>query len=283
MATLQTADRVLEALFHLADVEEAGPSELARRLQVSKATACNLLRTLEKHDLAATNPATHRYRLGPGVFRLTHRASPTLDLRIAARPHMEQLRDLTGETVTLHLRVGWERVCIERFESHHALRRSANVGERWPLHSGGTGWTLLAWEPEATIERFLATAPFRTITPTTPIDARTVRAALDQTRAQGYAITSDDPIPGVSAVCVPVWNREGHVAAALSVSGPLSRWSAAEMQRHLPAILDAARMISAALGYRAHAPVERPRVVGVEKPAAATSSRRRSRAAPAPV
>lgn len=260
MTTLQTADRVLAALFLLADSGESGPSRVAHELQVSKATAFNLLRTLEKHGLATLNPETQRYALGPAVYRLNSGAEGYVDLVLVARPVMEKLRDHVNETVTLHTRIGRERVCIERFESRHVLRRCTNIGERWPLNSGATGLVLLAWETAGNLERFLRSWPLNALTPRTIADPVTLRATLAQVRTQGFAIRMEDPVIGVGSIAAPVIGQDGRVAAALTISGPLQRWTEEAMRNHLPELLDAANGITAALVREGD--TKRPRSVG---------------------
>jgi DNA-binding IclR family transcriptional regulator len=249
MAALQTADRVLSALFFLAEVREAGPSAVARQLGVSRATAFNLLRTLEKHGLASFNRDTQSYRLGPAVYRFAPISAPYSDLASAARPFLEHLRNAVNETVTLHIRIGRERICIERVESTHQVRRTASVGERWPLNTGATGLVLLAWMPDVELARFLAVAPLVALTPRTITDPDVLTATLAEVRAQGYAIREEDPVLGASSVSVPVFGPRDTLMAALTVSGPSGRWTVAEMRRWLPLIRQVGTDISTALGY----------------------------------
>jgi len=246
-ALLQTADRVLEALFYLADAGEASPTGVAEWLNVSKATAFNLLRTLEKHQLANFSRATQRYTLGPAIFRLVYGASSYSELTVSARPRMERLVGTINETVTLHVRIGPERLCIERFESTHWLRRCANVGERFPLHSGATGRVMLAWESPAEVERYLAD-PLQPVTARTMTDSDLLRTSLASTRTAGYAEGGEDPIPGVSAVSVPVLGNNGLLLAALTISGPSQRWTPQAIAQSLPSLLVAAAEISAEVG-----------------------------------
>jgi len=249
VTTLQTADRVLAALFLLADEGEVRPSRVAQALKVSKATAFNLLRTLEKHGLTRLNPDSQRYAIGPAIHRLTGRDQWYFDLLIAARPEMEQLRDRVNETVTLHMRMGRERVCVERFESHHMLRRCASLGERWPLNTGATGMVLMAWEPPTELDRLFRAGPLLALTPRTITNIEELRAALAQVRAHGYAIRMEDPVLGVGSISAPVNGPDERLAAALTISGPMQRWTEAAIHESLPDVLNAARHISRALAH----------------------------------
>ncbi len=142
-----------------------------------------------------------------------------VDLLSVVRPLMERLRDEVNETVTLHIRAGRERACIERVESTHQLRRTAHLGEQWPLNTGATGPVLLAWMPPAERERFLAASPLVALTPHTIADPGVLFTTIEKVRAQGYAIHDEDPVLGASSISVPVFGARG-TFVALTISGP---------------------------------------------------------------
>jgi DNA-binding IclR family transcriptional regulator len=52
------------------------------------------------------------------------------------------------------------------------------------------------------------------------VDSTALRARLDRIAAQGYATTRDIPIPGVSAVAVPIFDHTGTMRLAVTVIGP---------------------------------------------------------------
>jgi len=49
------------------------------------------------------------------------------------------------------------------------------------------------------------------------------RPELAHVRQQGYAVAQEELEEGLSAVAAPIMNYEGHVIAAISVSGPSFR------------------------------------------------------------
>jgi len=53
-----------------------------------------------------------------------------------------------------------------------------------------------------------------------PVDRDALRARLDRIAAQGYATTRDIPIPGVSAVAVPIFDHTATMRLAVTVIGP---------------------------------------------------------------
>jgi IclR family pca regulon transcriptional regulator len=81
-----------------------------------------------------------------------------------------------------------------------------------------------------------------------------LREVLASVRRQGYAITDQEYEAGVFSIAAPVRDRTGEVIAAINVTGPVDRFTPdAVQERHLPALLRAARDLSAALGAVAEA------------------------------
>ncbi len=83
-----------------------------------------------------------RLALGPRVVALAARAAPIEQLVRAARPHLEHLRDRTGETANLLMRDGGSAVYLDQAESPRALRVSGWLGRRIPLASSASGAAL---------------------------------------------------------------------------------------------------------------------------------------------
>jgi DNA-binding IclR family transcriptional regulator len=63
---------------------------------------------------------------------------------------------------------------------------------------------------------------------------------LSEIQALGYATSFEEREPGAAAVSVPIYDRSHHLAAALSVSGPVSRLSMQKMKELAPMISEAA-------------------------------------------
>ena len=73
---------------------------LAKTTGLHPSTAYRILASLIDHGFVERGEAG-RYRLGVKLLQLGNRVQSRLDLRREARPIMERLRDLTGETVSL--------------------------------------------------------------------------------------------------------------------------------------------------------------------------------------
>ena len=126
---------------------------------MSKSAVQRILSSLVETGLAVQDPASRRYGLGPRTLVLGTAYQKRIDLRSVALPHMTHLRDLTGETVGLSVRVGDELLHIEQVESGSALRRSFEIGRTLPLWCGAPARLFLADLSETEQEEIVRRAP----------------------------------------------------------------------------------------------------------------------------
>ncbi len=201
---------VLDKAVAVLDALEPGPLTLAELVDatgLARATAHRLAAALEMHGFVARTD-DGRFRVGP---RLTQPGLPAL-----ARPALEALRDVTGESVQLYVRRGDQRLCVEALESPHGLRTIVPVGALLPLDAGSAGKVLRGDAP--TLER-------------------------------GWAESVEERQRGVASVSAPV-HDDGRVVAAVSVSGPVDRTTRAPGRRYGRAVVEAARTVEAAMAGR---------------------------------
>src|SRR3954447_774125 len=72
-------------------------TEVSKRLDLDKATALRLLKSLEKL-LYIERITGKRYRLGPTIFQLANAMQEKFYLRSTIEPALKQLSEITGET-----------------------------------------------------------------------------------------------------------------------------------------------------------------------------------------
>ncbi len=109
---MKTARKAVQLLRQFSRNEpELGVRDLARRLDMDSASVHRLLRALLAERFVEQDAATRRYRLGFGVVDLAAVRISQHGLLGIASPHLEQLRDETGETVALLVADHMEAVC----------------------------------------------------------------------------------------------------------------------------------------------------------------------------
>ncbi|HSZ51716.1 MAG TPA: IclR family transcriptional regulator [Caulobacteraceae bacterium] len=222
MDSVKTALKVLE---QLALAAPAGVSDLARAIDAPKSTIQRDLTTL--HEAGWIRPVEHqgrrRWTLSAKVLTLARGLQPALRLRELALPAMEELRDLTRETIHLMLRDGNRVVLIERLDSPQTLRTVRQLGASAPLHATSNGKAILAHLSTAERAAYLA-RPLRALTERTLTDPAALERDLEGVRARGFSLGDGELDPDVRAVAAPIRLATDEAIAALSISCPAFRF-----------------------------------------------------------
>jgi DNA-binding IclR family transcriptional regulator len=220
-------------------------TEVANATGLPLSTTQRLLRSLVAEEFVARTGAG--YMLGVGLIGWASAVRRGLNVVDAARPVMEALRDGCGETVTLLVRNGLQRICVASVPSRHVVSQRSEPGEVGPLQAGSPSKILLAWDPETTaavLDRGLAKLTANTIT-----DPVTLGEELAEVRERGYAISVSENAEGVASVGAPVRDASGRVIAALCLGGPVARVTADWLEAHHEQAAEAARQVSRRLGW----------------------------------
>jgi DNA-binding IclR family transcriptional regulator len=247
-----TVDAAAKALDLLTAFSIAEPrlslAALATRTGIPRPTAFRLLTTLEQAGFVSKDSG--EYRLGIKCFVLGNIVGATLDLGERARPHLDALRNATGETVHLAVLDGWQVVYLERLQSPHPIGfMRSRVGAIVPAYCTSLGKTLLAFKPSQIIADWLSSEPLKTMTRQTITQPQRLLKELRGIRERGYALDEQEHEVGVRCIAAPIWNHAQEVVAAISVAGPADRMPrplvGSDMSR---AIVATAAAISTELG-----------------------------------
>lgn len=203
-----------------------GISELARRSHLSKSTAHHVVSTLVETDLLAVDGPTRRYKLGPKLAQLANAFIESTDLREGLMESLVQLRDLTNETATLHVKVGRERVIVAQVVSQETIRQVLEVGLSRPIYIGAAGIVLMGDLSDTEVVQYVRASRPRKLTRKTVTDPQQVLALVRAGRRDGFCILGEQTELGVGAVAVPVRDSGGVIVAAVLISGPVERWNA---------------------------------------------------------
>lgn len=247
MARTATGESVLSRVVRMLeafdpDTPALRTGEIARRSGLHVATTSRLAGELVSHGWLQRGP-DRKLRIGVRLWELASRASPTLGLREAAMPFLEDLHAVAGHHAQLGVLDREEVLFVERLSAPGAVINVTRIAGRLPLHASSSGLVLLAFGPVDLQERILA-GPLRAFTDNTISDPRRLRTFLAEIRRTGYAFCPgfiDDRATGIG---VPLRDPGDRVVAAMSVIVPNDE--NARMQ--IPALQAAARGVRRALG-----------------------------------
>jgi DNA-binding IclR family transcriptional regulator len=236
---LTRAVRVLAAF--TADEPSLSVGEVARRSGLHVATASRLVAELVGHGLLERGP-DRQVRVGVRLWELGARASPTVSLRDAAIPFLEDVHAVVGHHAQLGVLDGDDVLFLERLSARDAVINYSRVAGRLPAHGSSSGHVLLAFGPPEIQDRFL-TRTLERYTEDTVTTRAGLRAALAETRRRGYAVLPGHVHEEAAGVAVPIRNAFNEVVAALSVIVP----NDGRAQNHVPVLLAAARGVTRTL------------------------------------
>lgn len=197
----QTLDRGLRALAILADAAEPlSIAQFAAELGVHRSSAYRVLRTLEAHRLVLRDEAG-LIHLGPRLAALGRKAAPILQQ--AALPVLTETANEFGMTAFIAVLDADEVITLVSIEP--TLAHGTIVQRPGTRHSVARG------APGHAIESSLTSAEHRAIFGSTPRSEAAELAAQ-----QGYALSHDEVIQGLTAVAVPL-RLHGEPPATLAV------------------------------------------------------------------
>lgn len=248
--SVNSIERAAAFLDLLAERSDLSFAEIQRELDLSKSTAYNIAKTLERLGFVEKNSHTRRFRLGLKLLGLGSVVLARTDLRQLARPIMLELAEDSCETSHLAVRDRDEAVYIEKVEGPSPIKLASFVGQRVPLYCTSVGKVLAAYLPDQETENIMERMSFAPRTGRTRTSPHQFREAVAAVRTLGYAIDDGENEEGVRCIGAPIRDHTGSVVAAMSLSGPTSRITDQRLSSLIPALKTASAEISNRLGYR---------------------------------
>lgn len=241
MANSSSGDSVVERVVRLIAAFPEGVTslqltELAERAGLPLSSAHRLVRQLSQQGLLDLG-AGGTVRLGLRLWELVNRNSPTLALRQAAMPFMEDIQQVLNQNVNLAVLDGWEALFVERLSRRGSVANRAKVAGRMPVHVSSAGLALMAHQDKAMQAAYLdqfSDADGR-------VTGEAVRALLSEAAHQGFAQLAGVVDPDTWGIAVPVLDVRQRAVAALGVVVPLREM---RLQALVPALQTAARGIA---------------------------------------
>lgn len=239
-------------------------TELLVETGMPKGTLHRVLQALVEERLLWLDARDQTYRLASRLFEWAHKVWDEFDLRGAAEPELERLRDLSGEAIRLGVLEGDTVLYIDQREVAQPLRLNNGVGSRVEAHASGLGKAILA---HLSLEkrRALLSGTLARITPNTITDVDELIRQLDLTKARGYAISVDEQNIGISSVAAPVLNHRAEPIGAIGIIGPSFRLPVDRLHALGRDVIEAARRTSGNIGEVAMTLGIQPRPLGPDR------------------
>lgn len=241
----QSLDRAIEILRVVSEAGRTGigAKDVGAATGLSPATVYRNLQALQRHGLVTV--AARLYRIGRGALFLAAAAFEADPLHELAKRQLRQLAQATGCSVVFLVSHGTRAMCAARAEGAITLRHLfENVGSLVTLGIGPGTLCLMAGLSGDQLEAAIAANRTTLIGKYYP-DELSLREALSEVQACGYARDPGEIFPDVFGLGVQVLDDSGHVLGAIGISLVRERIDAAREAKIISLMQSAAAKIAA--------------------------------------
>jgi DNA-binding IclR family transcriptional regulator len=207
-------------IFDVLDLLVASPeglrlTEVSQALGAPVSSTHNLLQTMVAAEVVTVREDL-RYSVGPRAVRVAVRIVNSLQVRSAARRHLQSLAERLGNDVYLAVRVGDRVVYVDRFRGSEPVSVNIRLGDSLALHATAVGKLFAAHEPD--LRAVVLRRSRRALTPATITAADELQAEFERIRRSGVSVSREEAYEGIVGIAAPVRDVAGALAAAVHVS-----------------------------------------------------------------
>lgn len=221
-------------------------ARLTATARFPRATTYRIVAGLAAEGLVMQN-RDGTYTLGYRLIQLASKSWEASDIRTAARPFIEALRDATKETVHLAVPSGNGMAYIDKLESPNAVRMMTRIGARVEFHSTSVGKAYLAALPEERALKIIAGLELRPFTEFTFTDPDLFLDEVRKTRDRGYSYDHEENERDIRCFGSAIYDRSGEPVAGVSISIPLYRYDEGKHADYAKMIRETAASITQSL------------------------------------
>jgi DNA-binding IclR family transcriptional regulator len=228
------------ALFGAFGAKDVGVpvAELARRTGLPRSTTHRLVDQLVAVGLLERDGSA--VTLGLRMFELGQLVPQQLRVRSAVSPYLNDLREATRHTANVAIIDGADMIYLDRVPWRSAPQMPFRPGSRHPAHGTAMGKAIMAHLPADHVDLICA-AGLAPLTPGTITRREELEEQLTDIRATGLSFDRGETREGVFCVASPVFDGDGTVLGAISVTGMAGP---ADVARCGPAVRNAALNLS---------------------------------------
>jgi IclR family pca regulon transcriptional regulator len=202
------------------------------RLTASQAGArCGLSRTAARRYLLTLEHLGHisgdgkLFWLTPRVLRMGQSYLESARLPRIVQPFLQRVTAGTQEGAYVSVMDGNDIIYVARNGSSRAMNTGYVLGARVQAQVTAAGMLMLALRDASWLENWLRTHELKAYTSYTIASKERMRIELTRVRAQGWAVSEQQLELNYRGIAVPLRDRHGDVAGALSVTMPMGHES----------------------------------------------------------
>jgi IclR family KDG regulon transcriptional repressor len=225
--------------------EPMGISDISGKLDLNKSTVFNIGHTLTDLNILE-NHGDGKFGFGTRFYVLASLAGRRSALIQTVHPYLETINAETGLSAFLGLRSDRRAILIDKVDSGHGIKVSAEIGMQMPVLAGAGIKAMLSLLPDEEIDDILARTELERFTPHSIVDKAAYAREILKVRAEGLAYDREEYLEGVVAFAVPVVAGGKDVQAAVWAVSLASQVPEASV----PRITGLLKLISEEIGWR---------------------------------
>jgi len=247
----KSALRVLQIMEYVAAQRDGFThTDLARALDIPKSSLTGLLRDLVSTGYLHKSADSGIFTIGVQVLPLANAYLRGVNIVRLGQPIIGRLFAKIHEYSMLCIPSELEYVIVCAESVPTPVAHSLQIGHRGPLFCSAVGKAMLAFMPPEQRDGILRKSDRKPLTPHTKTDLKSIKADLDNVRARGIAVSSEENFVGVIGVASPVLNASGVPVASIGVALPVGNYQAKHAEQIEIEVMQAAREFSGQLGWR---------------------------------
>ena len=233
------------SILALFDVEhpEWGLGEICRATGIQKSTAYRLLRSLEWKGFVAYDTRSEKYHFGRAAIPGFYLSMSYVEIARIARPYLEDLGRLTGETIELAIEGQGGAVVVDQVLTPNPFKPNQPIGRVFNDLYNSTMRVIVASKPDRERTRILSSSLTRP-TPHSVTDPVDLAKLMEEVAQQGIAWDLEEHELGVCAVSAPILGPDGELRAVITVVSPKERSGPRERREKAEAVRAASARIS---------------------------------------
>jgi IclR family KDG regulon transcriptional repressor len=248
--SLKHAVEILD--LYSAESYELGGTDISRKLKLSTANVSRLLKTMESLAIVRKNAKTRKYFLGSKIVELAKVYLSNIDLKLVARPYLEELSQKTNELITFNILKNDQCYLVDWIESKRSIQQVIE-GDKFtypPMYAVAPGKLLLAYMSDRKIEDLLTHMEFKKYTERTITDIKLLKQQINEIREKNLAVARGEFLRHTFGVSAPVYHWSGKVVAALAISWLTINDKPENLNEYSSLVKDSTQRLSTDLGYK---------------------------------
>ena len=195
-----------------------GISEISKQLELNKSTVFNIIYTLKNLEILEQYP-DGKFHYGTLLYLLGNANGRKSELIQTVHPYLEKINLETHLSAFLGIRSDLKAIILDKVDTAHDIKISAEIGMRLPLLAGAGGKALLSQLSNPEIDQILNANSLKKFTAKTCTNKKLFKNDVLNIRKEGVAFDDEEYIDGVVGFATPLQTNRSDLQAAIWVVG----------------------------------------------------------------